>query len=80
MKERFILTIKYKKLWKLLIEKELRKKDLQKLTGISNSSITKLANNGTVRTDILDKICLGLNCKIEDIMEVIKPSENESTR
>lgn len=64
------MAISYKKLWKLLIDKELKKKDLQKLSGVSSASITKLGKNENVNTDILEKICVALECDIADIMEL----------
>ena len=64
------MAICYKKLWKLLIDKNLKKKDLAKLAGISTASITKLGKNENVHTDILDKICIALHCDISDIMEI----------
>ncbi len=64
------MAISYKKLWKLLIDKDMKKKDLQTLAGISSASITKLGKNENVNTDILEKICKALNCDIADIMEI----------
>jgi DNA-binding Xre family transcriptional regulator len=64
------MAISYKKLWKLLIDRDLMKKDLSKLAGISSASITKLGKNENVHTDILEKICIALNCDIPDIMEM----------
>ena len=64
------LAISYKKLWKLLIDKDLKKKDLQRLAGISSASVTKLGKNENVNTEILAKICIALNCDIADIMEM----------
>lgn len=66
-----ILVISYKKLWKLLIDKDMKKKDLQKLAGISSASITKLGKNENINTDILQKVCTALECDISDIMEMI---------
>lgn len=54
-------NISYKKLWKLLIEKNLKKKDLQKMAGISSSSIAKLGRNENVNTEIINKICNALD-------------------
>ena len=65
----------YKKLWKLLIEKDLKKKDLQALAGISSASITKMGKNENINTDILVKICNALKCDVADIMEYV-PEEN----
>ena len=64
------MAISYKKLWKLLIDRDLMKKDLSRLAGISSASITKLGKNENVHTDILEKICIALNCDISDIMEM----------
>ena len=65
------MTISYKKLWKLLIYKEMKKKDLQKLAGISSTSITKLGKNENVNTEIIEKICTALQCDVSDIMEMV---------
>ena len=66
----FILQSAYKKLWKLLIDKNLKKKDLQKMAGISWSSIAKLGRNENVNTEIINKICNALGCDTSDIMEM----------
>jgi len=63
-------NISYKKLWKLLIDKNLKKKDLQKMAGISSSSVAKLGRNENVNTEILQKICIALHCDISEIMEM----------
>lgn len=62
--------ISYKKLWKLLIDKNLKKKDLQKMANISSSSIAKLGRNENVNTEIIGKVCIALECNISDIMEM----------
>jgi len=64
------MAISYKKLWKLLIDKDMLKKDLQTKAGISAASITKLGKNENVNTEILEKICVALDCDIADIMEL----------
>ena len=66
------MEINYKRLWKLLIDRDIRKKDLAAMAGISTSSITKLTNNENVTTDVLLKICCALNCEISDILEIIR--------
>ena len=66
------MAISYKKLWKLLIDKDMKKKDLQQLAGISSAQITKLAKNENVNTEIIEKICVALQCDVSDIMEVIE--------
>lgn len=62
----------YKRLWKLLIDRDIRKKDLASMAGISVSSITKLTNNENVTTDVLLKICCALDCDLSDIVEIIR--------
>jgi DNA-binding Xre family transcriptional regulator len=64
------MAISYKKLWKLLIDRDLKKKDLPTLAGISSASVTKLGKNENVNTETLEKICRALNCDISDIMEM----------
>jgi DNA-binding Xre family transcriptional regulator len=63
--------ISYNKLWKLLIDKELNKKELIKLSGVSSSSIAKMTKGQNVTTDVLCKICKTLECDFKDIMEYI---------
>ena len=65
------MSVSYKKLWKLLIDKDMKKKDLCAKAGISSASVTKLGKNGHVSTEILLKICSALECGIEDIVEII---------
>ena len=66
------MAVSYKRLWKLLIDRDLKKGDLSKLAGISNASVTKMGKNGCVTTDVLNKICTALECNIEDVMEIVK--------
>lgn len=65
------MKISYKKLWKLLIDKEMKKKDLCAKAGISPASVTKMGRNGHVTTEVLQKICIALECQIGDIMELV---------
>jgi DNA-binding Xre family transcriptional regulator len=67
---RLSMAVSYNKLWKLLIDKKMKKKDLQKTSGISSSSVAKLGRNENVNTEILQKICNALHCDISDIMEM----------
>ena len=64
------IAVTYKKLWKLLIDKDMKKKDLQILAGISAASITKLGKNENVNMDIIEKICISLKCDVSDILEI----------
>lgn len=68
------MAASYKKLWKLLIDKDMKKKDLQSLAGISNYTISKLNRGENVTVDILEKICGALNCSINDILDFSDPS------
>jgi DNA-binding Xre family transcriptional regulator len=70
------MLISYKKLWKLLIDKDMKKKDLQRVAGISSASVTKLSKNENVNTDILQRICTALDCDIGDIMEMLRNDVN----
>ena len=65
------MSISYKKLWKLLIDKDMMKKDLAEQAHISTASIAKLGRNENVNTDILLRICTALECDIGDIMEIV---------
>lgn len=71
------MEVSYKKLWKLLIDRDMKKKDLQAKAGISWASVTKLSKGETVSMEVLMKVCKTLNCDIGDIMELI-PTEEES--
>ena len=66
------MRISYNKLWKLLIDKNMTKKQLKEAAGISAASITKLRKGSNITTDVLLKICEALNCHIEDILETIE--------
>jgi DNA-binding Xre family transcriptional regulator len=69
------MKISYKKLWKLLIDREMMKKELAEQAGISTASIAKLGKNENVNTEILLKICIALKCDVSDIMEVVPDEE-----
>jgi len=60
----------YKKLWKLLIDKDMKKKDLMRVAQISATSVSKLTKGENIQTDILVKICVALQCDFSDIMEM----------
>jgi DNA-binding Xre family transcriptional regulator len=71
IERRKLMSVSYKKLWKLLIDKEMKKKELCAKAGISTSSLTKMGKNGHDTTEVLAKICRALDCTVDDIMEVI---------
>ena len=66
------MQICYQKLWKLLIDRDMRKKDLAVQAGISSTSIAKLSKNENVNTEIIRKICTALKCDVSDIMEMVE--------
>ena len=76
-REVIIVEVSYKKLWKILIDKDMKKKDLQASAGISWASVTKLSKGERVSMEVLMKICKTLNCDIGDIVELIPTDENE---
>lgn len=69
------MAVSYKKLWKLLIDKDMKKKDLRMATGITTTALAKLGRNENVNTEILVKICKALDCDISDIMEIVDGDE-----
>lgn len=71
-REEISMSISYSKLWTLLHDRKMRKKDLCLAAGISHASVAKLGKNENVTTEVLLKICTALNCDISDIMEISK--------
>ena len=69
------MEISYKKVWKMLIDKVWKKKDLQSAAGISWASVTKLSKGEPVSMDVLIKICTVLECNIGDIMDLVPEEE-----
>ena len=69
------MAVSYKKLWKLLIDKDMKKKDLRVATGITTTALAKLGRNENVNTEILVKICKVLQCDISDIMEIVEAED-----
>jgi DNA-binding Xre family transcriptional regulator len=65
------MAVSYKKLWKLMIDKDIKKKDLCTIAGISPATVTKMGKNGHVTTEVLLKIGKALNCSVEDIVEFV---------
>jgi len=64
------MDVSYKKLWKLLIDRDMKKKDLMRIANISATSVAKLSKGENIQTDILVKICRALQCDVSDIMEI----------
>ena len=65
------MAVSYKKLWKLLIDHDMKKMDLAEKAKISGNTIAEMSKGENVTTDILVKICTALECNIEDIMEIV---------
>ena len=64
------MSLSYNKLWKLLIDRNLKKNDLHLITGLSQSTIAKLSKGENVNTKVLERICKALDCEIGDIVEI----------
>lgn len=73
------MAVSYNKLWKLLIDRKMMKKELAEQAGISSFTLAKMSNDDNVTTDTLSKICGALKCNIEDIMEVV-PDEMDVSK
>lgn len=65
------MAVSYNRLWKLLIDRKMMKKELAKRAEISTFTLAKMSNDESVTTDTLSKICNALDCNIEDIVEVV---------
>ncbi len=71
------MAASYKKLFKLLIDRDMKKKELAEKAGISIATITKMGRGENITTDILGKICTALDCNVEDIMDFVPESDNK---
>ena len=69
------MATNYKKLWHILVDRELKKKDLQQMAALTHYQMTKLARNENVTTDVIGRICTALNVKADDIMEFVPDKE-----
>ena len=65
------MSVSYKRLWKLLIDKNMKKKDLAEVANISNYTIRKLVKGDNVTMDVLVRICKALDCTMNDIVDII---------
>ena len=73
-----VATISYNKLWKLLIDKGIKRTELKSLAGVSTNVIAKLGKNETVAMETLAKICTALNCDIADVVEMTGDNGNKN--
>lgn len=74
------MAISYKRLWKMMVDKELSKTELTHLAGISTNAMAKLGRNEDVRVKTLEKLCTTLDCTLDDIVEFIPDTEEDITR
>lgn len=68
------MAVSYNRLWKLLIDKNIKKSQLREMSSIGTTTLAKLGKNEKVSLDVLESICLSLDCRIEDIIEIM-PNE-----
>ena len=66
-----VMAVSYKKLFKILIDRDMKKKDFREYVGISYSTLSKLEKGENTNVDVLERICLKMDCRIEDIMEIL---------
>ena len=71
------MGISYDKLWKLMIDKKLNKTELTNMAKISTNAMAKLGKGEDVRLNVLEKLCLSLDCKLDDIVEIIPDPSQE---
>ena len=71
------MALCYKNLWKLLIDRDMTRKDLHRVSGVSHATLAKMSRGESVTASVLDRICNSLDCRIENVMEIIpdKPCE-----
>ena len=65
------MTVSYKKLWHILLDRDMKKKDLENLAGLSHYTMSKMSRDENVNIEVLGRICNVLDCKVEDIMDFI---------
>lgn len=71
------MKMSYNRLWKLLIDKGMKKSDLRQVAGVSASSLAKLSKGDNVTTEVILRICNALDCRVEDIMEAVSDASKE---
>ena len=72
------MAVSYKRLFKLLIDRDMKKKDLCQVANVSPATVVKLSNGDNVMVEVLERICLSLHCNIEDIVEIIPDESPEN--
>ena len=69
-----------KKLFKMLIDRDMKKKDFRELTGISSNTVTKLANNENVTMEVIEKICIHMGCTVDEIVDIIPDNQVDENK
>lgn len=72
------MAVSYTKLWKLLLDKKMKRTDLKTVSGISSSTLAKLGKDEYISLESIDKICCALDCNVGDILDVVKVREMKS--
>ena len=72
LQEVLVMAMNYQKLWALLKDRNLKKKDLREMAGLSTNVIAKMGKGGDVSTEVLRKICKALNCSLDEIVEMVE--------
>ena len=73
------MAVSYNRLFKLMIDRKMRKKDLCELAGVSTSTMSKMGRDEIVSLEVIDRICQKLNCNIEDVLEILPDSPDDGT-
>ena len=73
------MAVSYNRLFKLMIDRKMRKKDLCELAGVSTSTMSKMERDEIVSLEVIDRICQKLNCNIEDVLEILPDSPDNGT-
>lgn len=69
------MAVSYKPLWHLLVEKEMNKEDLKRAAGITSNIVSRMSKNAYINLESIEKICLAMDCRIEDVVEIIKDED-----
>jgi DNA-binding Xre family transcriptional regulator len=72
------MALSYKNLWKQLIDRDMTRKDLHRISGVSHATLAKMSRGESVTASVLERICTSLNCKIEDVMEITPDQLHQS--
>lgn len=71
------MAVTYKKLWHILLDRNMKKKDLQEVASLTSYAMNKLSRDEAVTTDVLAKVCRSLGCTLNDIMEILPDNKNK---